>query len=365
MGAPLALIRDLDSSIAHSTDLRRSAMLRQLTDLYLIGAEQYSEQEIELIDDVFVRLVDTIEESSRALLSIRLGPVAKAPPRVLRILACDDAIDVASPVLTQSEQLDIATLVECAKTKSQEHMLAISRRKVLAEPVTDVLVERGDQQVVLSTAINAGAKFSSNGFHVLVSRAHGDDLLTRRVGTRPDLPQPLFNKLLEAASETVRATLAAEREHALAAIDKVVGDITSQIEKKAVTQTQAYAAAQVLVESLNRSGQLTVAKLDDFARQDRFEEILAGLSLMAKVPPDLVERMVNDTHNESLLVLAKAVNLPWDTTKAVLVLAAKRYRYPAGGIDKSMAAYDRLKEAIARQILDFHRKRTVVGAARK
>lgn len=340
-------------------------MLRQLTDLYLIGADQYADEEIDLIDDVFVRLVETIEESSRALLAIRLGPVAKAPPKVLRILACDDAIDVASPVLTQSEQLDVATLVECAKTKSQEHMLAISRRKVIPEPVTDVLVERGDQQVVLSTAINAGARFSTDGFGILVDRARGDDLLTRRVGTRPDLPQPLFKKLLEAASETVRATLAAEREHALKDIERIVADVSGKIERKAVTQTQAYAAAQVLVDALNRNGQLNVAKLEDFAQKDRFEEILAGLSSMAKVPPDLVERMVNDAHTESLLVLAKAINLPWETTKAILTLAAKRYRRSTLGIDKGMAAYERLKEPIARQILEFHRKRARGAAPHK
>ena len=45
------------------------------------------------------------------------------------------------------ERLDETTLIECAKTKSQEHLLSISRRKTLPEPVTDILVERGDQQL--------------------------------------------------------------------------------------------------------------------------------------------------------------------------------------------------------------------------
>lgn len=109
-------------------------------------------------DDVFVRLVATIEQSSRALLSLRLAPVPVAPPKILRLLACDDAIEVASPVLTQAEGLDIGTLIECARTKNQEHPLAISRRKTLPANLTDVLVERGDQQVVLSTAKNAGSR---------------------------------------------------------------------------------------------------------------------------------------------------------------------------------------------------------------
>jgi uncharacterized protein (DUF2336 family) len=365
MGAPLALIRELDSSIAHSTDMRRATMLRQLTDLYLIGAEEYADAEINLIDDIFVRLVATIEESSRALLAIRLGPVAKAPPKVVRLLACDDAIDVASPVLTQSEQIDIETLVECAKTKSQEHMLAISRRKTVPEPVTDVLVERGDQQVVLSTVTNAGARFSNTGFGILVNRANGDDLLTRRVGTRPDLPPKLFKQLLEAASEKVRATLEAEREHALADIRHVVDEVTGEIETKALTQTQAYAAAQVLVETLHRVGRLDIAKLEEVTSDGRFEEIVAALALMANMPPDLVERAVNDTHTEALLILAKAVGISWETTKSILTLAATKYRRSATDVERCMAAFERLKQPVARQILDFHRRRGTFGAARK
>ena len=121
MGAPLALIRELDGNVAQASDIKRAAMLRHLTDLYLVGVEDFSDDDIAAIDDVFVRLVATIEESSRALLSIRIAGIAKAPPKVLRQLACDDAISVASPVLSQSERLDTPTLVECASTKSQNN----------------------------------------------------------------------------------------------------------------------------------------------------------------------------------------------------------------------------------------------------
>jgi uncharacterized protein (DUF2336 family) len=59
---------------------------------------------------------------------------------------------------------------ETAKTRSQAHLLAISLRKTLAESVTDVLVERGDRRVALSTAENPGAAFSEFGYFTLVQR---------------------------------------------------------------------------------------------------------------------------------------------------------------------------------------------------
>lgn len=355
MGAPLALIHELDSSISHSSDERRSAMLRHLTDLFLVGSDQYSDDEIDLIDDVFVRLVTTIEQSSRALLAIRLAPVSSAPPKILRLLACDDAIEVASPILTQAQRLDAETLIECARTKHQEHLLAISRRKTLPEAVTDVLVERGDQQVVLSTAKNAGAAFSGKGFGTLVKRSHGDDQLAACVARRPDLPPQLFEKLLEAATETVRAKLVAERNHAISKIDRVVDDVASRIQAGAATQPLSYAAAQVLVDSMHQAGQLTASKLEEFASAGRFEELVAALSILSDVPTAVIEQNMRDTHAQSLLVLAKAIGLSWETTRSIMVLAAKRYRRSASGIDQVMPSFNRLRRSTAQQILDFHR----------
>ena len=97
MAAPLqAFLQEIECTIAHSSRDRRASMLRHLTDFFVVGSNQYSDEEIALIDDIFVRLISAIEESSRALLAIRLGPLSKAPPKVLRLLASDDAIEKPS-----------------------------------------------------------------------------------------------------------------------------------------------------------------------------------------------------------------------------------------------------------------------------
>ena len=63
------------------------------------------------------------------LLAQRLAPIPKAPPKIIHTLAFDDLIEVAAPVLSQSERLDDAALMENARNKSQGHLLAISNRK--------------------------------------------------------------------------------------------------------------------------------------------------------------------------------------------------------------------------------------------
>ena len=79
----------------------------------------------------------------------------------------------------------------------------------------------------MSTAQNDGAKFSGNGFATLVDCARGDDLLAASVGGRSDLPLQLFEQLIEVASDTVRAKLAAENPRARHNIHRVVNDVAS------------------------------------------------------------------------------------------------------------------------------------------
>jgi uncharacterized protein (DUF2336 family) len=365
MGAPLAFIHEIDSTIAQSSGERRATMLRRLTDFFLVSADQYSDDEIDLIDDVFVRLVETIEESSRALLAIRLAPLSKAPPKILHILASDNAIEISSPILIQSERLDDASLIDCAKTKSQEHLLAISLRQTLAEAVTDVLVERGDPQVVLSTAKNRGAKFSNNGFATLVKRSDGDDRLATCVGGRPDIPEQLFRQLLETASATVRAKLEAERLADQQDIHRVVNEVTGRLRAEATIQTPEYAAARVLVTSLDRAGQLNAAKLDALAKADRFEEIVSALSLMSDMPADFVERAIDDADAESLLVLCKATGLSWETTRNILTLGGRKQPRSTTEMDQCLTAFQLLKQPTAKQILGFRRTRGPSTTTRK
>src|SRR4051794_36400092 len=209
--ASLELLDELQAALAHGTVARRVETLRRVTDLFLNCAVDYSDEQIALFDDVFNCLLRHIEASAKALWANRLAPVDSAPPMTMRALAFDDLIEVAAPVLAQSQRLDDEALIETARNKSQAHLMAISTRRVLSDAVTDVLVLRGNDEVVESTVNNPGAAFSERGFSRLVTRAEGNDDLATCLGLRPNMPRHLYLKLLAKASATVRARLEAEQ----------------------------------------------------------------------------------------------------------------------------------------------------------
>ncbi len=241
MAVPASLIPELEDVIQHGSPERRALMLQQITALFIDGAERFNEDHVSLFDDVLSRLIEEIESKARTELANRLAPVGNAPVKVMRRLATDDDISVAGPVLRQSSRLNDADLIDIARTKSQAHLLAISSRTGIAEPVTDVLVKRGDREVARNLARNRTAQLSDGSFSALVGQARADVVLAERVGLRPDIPPRLFRELLLKATEVVQQRLLASAESETQAeirrvLAKVSSEVGSQVRTRATTR---------------------------------------------------------------------------------------------------------------------------------
>src|ERR1700742_3597819 len=119
------LLDELQNTLAHGTVAKRVEALRKVTDLFVNGATDYSDEQVGLFDDVFQCLIAHLEIAARALLSSRLAPIDTAPPRTIRTLAFDDAIEVAGPVLSQSTRLDDEALIVLARRQGQGALLGV------------------------------------------------------------------------------------------------------------------------------------------------------------------------------------------------------------------------------------------------
>ncbi len=335
----------------------RAEVLRRVTDLFIHGSGRFTDDQIDLFDDVMSRLVETIELAARAAFGSRLAVVSDAPARVIRTLAFDDAIEVAAPVLAHSVRLDDAALVENARTKSQGHLLAISGRSVLAEAVTDILVERGNDQVVAGAAGNRGARFSTSGMSALVRRAQDNGDLALCVWSRPDIPRHDLVKLFVQASEIVRGRLEAADPRQAALIRAAVAEASDAVQATARAGSSQHARALAHVRSLHSLGQLDEARLQEFAREGNFDRTAVALALMCDLPIGLTERALAQDEPEQLLVFAKAIGLSWETAKAILTLQAGRGGVTKDRLNQCFASFFRLQPKTARTALQFYRHR--------
>lgn len=352
-----SLIDELERALSAGSNAQRITMLSRITDLFVEGANRYSTGQVSLFDEVLAKLANAIENKARAKLAIRLAPVANAPAGVIRMLAFDDDIEVARPVLTTSERIEEADLVANAHSKGQQHLAAIAERKTLSEEVTEVLVARGDRQVVHSVARNNGARFSDAGFRMLVKRSAGDDALAAQVGVRRDLPRQHFLQLLQEASVAVRNRLAAENPEAGAALEAVLGDVVGGIRSETRKVSRDYAAARGRVEALHKAGRLGENEIHGFARERRFEETAIALSLVAGMEIDVVERALLDPGHEIALILCKLTGFSSTTAKAILLLKQAGRGMSAQDLDQALASYARLQIETARRVFGFYRTR--------
>ncbi|HWX84395.1 MAG TPA: DUF2336 domain-containing protein [Xanthobacteraceae bacterium] len=363
MNGTLALLDDLETTLASGSSSRRIEILTAVTDLFINGAPRFSEDQIGLFDDVMARLMVRIEAKARAKLAQRLAPIANAPAKIIQLLASDDDIEVARPVLSRSERLSEHTLVAAATSKSQQHLYAITQRDALSEAVTDILVERGDRDVVHAVVKNRGARFSDAGFRALVIRSSGDDALASEVGMRGDIPRPHFLMLLEKASSAVRARLAAENPQARRAIDGVMAEVVGSIREDIRNASPAFAAAEAAVERQNRIRRIGESEIYQYARDRKFEETAIALSLLCDTPIDVVERALLDPGAEIVLILAKVAGLSSTTTKAILLLRAADRGMSTEDLERALMSFNRLQPDTAQRVLGFFRTRNKKSAA--
>jgi uncharacterized protein (DUF2336 family) len=326
-----------------------------VTDLFINGAVDYSDEQIELFDDVFQCLMRHIEASAKALLSNRLAPINTAPRQTIRALAFDDLIEIAAPVLSLSERLDDDALIETARTKSQAHLMAISTRRVLSGAVTDVLVQRGNDDVIQSAVNNPGAEFSERGFSRLINRAEADEDLATCIGLRPTMPRHLYLKLLAKASATVRARLEAANPQRARDIPTAVQEATRRARTMTAAITQETAIAHALVKSLYEDGRLDERQVEAFAEAGKFDEANAAIAALANVPLSVAENMMVETRAEGVMILAKVSGMSWSAVKAIINMRDDLSGGEPTDLGACKATYERLRPSTAQQVLRFHR----------
>ena len=346
-----SLIARLEGTFASGSPEKQLEVLRHVTDLFLVGAKGYSDEQIDLFDGVISRLADRIEVRARAELANRLAPIDNAPPATIRRLARDEAIEVAGPILSQSPRLSEEDLLQFAVDHRQDRLLAISKRASLSENVSDVLVARGNREVILSVAGNQGARFSDTGYGTLVTRSIDDDVLAACVGSRKDIPRKHFKTLITKASQVVYEKLVAANPDLVREVQEVLTGITGQ---KVVPPRP-----DASVEEMRRSGLTPDSILLQLAANGRRDEIIAALAGLCRTPHEMVASVIADRRgdNDMLLMLARAADLSWPTTREICLLRRGPTGLSPQDLEAARRSFEKLRPQTAQQVIAFYNER--------
>ena len=325
--------------------------------MFLQGAANFRSDHVALFDSVLVDLVPHTEIAARAGLAERLSVLANAPRALVGQLAHEEEISIAGPLLRRSPVIDEKALIEIARFRGQGHLLAMSERSTLSPDLTDVIVRRGDRDVVRRAAGNAGAQFSRTGYSTLIKRAGQDGVLTLKVGQRDDLTDPQLKELLAGSIDILRRRLfEVVKPGRQVAIKQAMSEISGIPEK--VEGRRDFAPAQRKVMALHRDGELNEAALLGFAKSHKYEESVATLSAMSGVKIATLDRLIAGDRHDPILILGKAIGLEWATVRALILLRLGPARVPSPtDIEHVRVNFARLMPVTAERVVNFWQTR--------
>jgi uncharacterized protein (DUF2336 family) len=351
------LIPGLDEIVRQGDPKRLADLALQIAELFLERATNFRSDHVDLFDRVLIDLVPHTEIPARADLAERLSVLDNAPRALVGHLAREDEISIAGPLLRRSPVIDEGALIEIARSKGQGHLLAMSERPKLSPDLTDVILRRGDRDVVRRTAANAGALFSQAGYSAMIKRAAKDGVLTLAVGQREDLPDQLLKELLAGSIDIVRRRLFdVAKPGRQAAIGRAMSQISGGAER--VESRRDFASAQRAILALHRAGELNESALLGFAKTHNYEESVAALSAMSGVKIATLDRLMAGDRHDPVLIIAKAVGLEWATARALILLRLGPARVPSPtDIEKVRSNFVRLMPSTAERVVGFWRTR--------
>ena len=360
MTVATSLIPGLDDIVKRGDPRRRGEIARAISELFFQDSANLRPELIDLFDNLLIDLVPHAELASRVDLAERFSRLNNAPPHLVNQLARENEIMVAGPVLRRSPVLDDAALVEIARLKGQGHLLAMTERPALSAEITDVLVERGDRDVVRRAAGNAGAVFSPGSYSELIKRATQDGVLTLRIGQRNDLSGENLKQLLDGTLDVIRRRLSSvvsparqvEIKRAMAAIEEAALPPGPR---------RDFSAAERTVLTLHREGHLGESALLGFAKANKYEESIAALSAMSGVRLPVLDRLIAGDRYDPILILGRALNLGWPTVRALILLWYGPHRTPADAdIETARVNFTRLMPTTVERVVNFWRHRQTI-----
>jgi len=170
----------------------------------------------------------------RAVVAETLKDVPDAPADLIRQLARDTELAVASPVLQFSPLLTDEDLLEIIRGKHPEGALsAVARRSQVTEAISDAIVAADDVDAVTTLLGNSSAQIREETLDLIVDRAPARQQWHGALVDRPRLPNSAAIKIAAFVADALSQRLAARPDLDAATREAVTAEVRKRIAEAA------------------------------------------------------------------------------------------------------------------------------------
>ena len=335
----------------------RRALLRELSDMFLDTQKIQSNGVLSKFEALFCDLADQAEMEARVELSERFSSSDKIPRNLLLQLT-RDAIEVAGPILSQSEALTETDLISIVEQQGQDHIRAIARRRQVPERVSDAIVQHGDDQTVASLVANDGATLSRNAFETITERAESITQLQKPLIRRKDTPADLLADLMLVVSNSLRDIITSRFENLENNVLEAALAASERRMKSRIRQEAEYAEAREFITKKKLRRALDLPLLIEMLRQNKPIYFCVGFAELTSIGFATVKRALSIDSIDPLALICKAADLDKAFFTTVAILRHRTGNNLMQDARELGDVYDGLSREDAQRALRFMKVRT-------
>jgi uncharacterized protein (DUF2336 family) len=342
-----------------SSDGRRE-LLRQIASMLSGDSDLRTNENCAAFDEIAAAVTADLKSEARSEVSRLVAQSALPLGRTARQLAMDE-IAVAGPVLEHSEALSDRDLVDVAETQSQEHLMAVTRRSRIGEIVSDALVRRGEDRVVVSLLGNKGAEIGRETFEKVAVRAQTSSLLQAPFVHRQGVPLDLLNDVYaKVANELKQEILQHYEDVSPAELEAALQRSRTRVAKAYGGLPQDLESARLQLRKLEYAGHLKPPVLVRLMREGPPSRTLFLLALAKLTDTDypVAQRLVDSRDVDGIALLCRAAGFERPLFVALsLGLASDGNR---ADLEEFGRLYEQVPEAAAQRAVRFWKVRAAV-----
>jgi uncharacterized protein (DUF2336 family) len=227
-------------------------------------------------------------------------------PRDVAVRLARDIDEIAAPVLEGSPVFTEQDLIAVVRTGSTRKQCAIARRKTVAAPVVEAIIDHGGEEAVAALARNDGARLDAQGMASALRRFGARAALTEALIDRASLPPSVAERLVPLVTDETLQRLA--RRHPLP--PQLAVELAGRGAIDVLDQAGCAIDAGALVEELHLDGSLTPTLMLRglcLGHMSFFEHAMAEL---ADVPHSKAWVLIHDSGPSALRTLFERTGAP-------------------------------------------------------
>ena len=285
--------------------------------MFLDNHPTLTKREQTMMFDILRRFVHDMEMPLREKIAGQLAKVPNLPRNLAKLLA-NDAIEIAFPILSQSQALLDADLIEVIQNRSVEHQVAITTRAAISEQVSKVLVETENETVITSLLRNPNAEISSRVIAYLAEESRRVTSYQEPILSRKDLDPKLAERMFTWVSSALRQYILDTYE-----LDPVFVDEVMKEASREGAEEGSVDAAKDLARQLAKEGQATPDLMIKALSEGETTIFISIFRELTGIDESIIMQMISEPAGTGLAVACKAYGFEKSVFSSIYALCQK------------------------------------------